>query len=186
MHVIDDDTLDREMERGRTLLRQFFHIQMLKVKAWLFQSEVPIKEADDRQTDVNAQILGVHYLKVISSFLPPKRVYFGLQVTLLTLYLHLKVTNEAFGRTVKMTFRCSVDLSAFPFEQLHLSLKTQPAGSSETSAIKTIKTEGLSIPSPTITLKWITDHYFIPSTQLFFINNFPLVQHYNILMEVWF
>lgn len=26
----------------------------VKVKAWLFQSEVQIKEADDRQTDVNA------------------------------------------------------------------------------------------------------------------------------------
>ena len=158
----------------------------VKVKAWLFQSEVQIKEADDRQTDLNAQILGVHYLKVISSFLSPKRVYFGLQITLLTLYLNLKVTNEAFSRTVKKTFRCFVDLNTFPFEQLHLSLKTQPAGSSETSAIKTIKTEGLSIPSHTITLKWITDHYFIPSRQLFFTHNFPLMQQYNILMEVWF
>ena len=96
----------------------------VKVKAWLFQSEVQIKEADDRQTDLNAQILGVHYLKVISSFLSPKRVYFGLQITLLTLYLNLKVTNEAFSRAVKKTFRCFVDLNTFPFEQLHLSLKT--------------------------------------------------------------
>lgn len=58
-----------------------------------------------------------------------------------------------FVEPLKKTFRCFDDLNTFPFDQLNLPLKMQPAGSFETSAIKTIKTEGLSILSPTITLK---------------------------------
>ena len=100
---------DRETEREMTdrrmkdLAKILFHTELLKSRHDYYNLRTEWKKQMPyrcRYTDVRNSLL-----KRYKEFLSPKTVYLGLQITLLTLYLNLKVTSETFGRTVKKDFQ---------------------------------------------------------------------------------